>query len=158
MRMTHNEKRHYITQETKVQFETELKELKSSKVPSIADRIDEARQMGDLSENAEYQSAREEMAWAKTRVQELEAILKDAEIITKGTSGDTVDLGSKIQVEVNGKEREYTIVGAQEANPLEKLISNESPLGSAFIGKKVGDSIEVEIPAGTQTYTIKKIS
>ena len=148
-----NDNTQYVSEEKKLELETELLELKEKIIPAIAKRIDEAKQLGDLSENAEYHAAREEMAWAQSRIKELSHILDNAEIITK-SSGKNINLGSKIVVEVNGKEKNYTIVGAQEANPIEGKISNESPLGEAFMGRKKGDKIEVVVPSGTQTYKI----
>jgi len=148
----------FITKEKQDELQEELRTLKEKTIPEIADRIDEARQMGDLSENAEYHAAREQMAWSQSRVKEVDFILQHAEIIskTKG-SADEVSLGTTITVSVNKKEREYTIVGAQEADPLAGKISNESPLGDAFMGKKKGDKVDVEVPAGVQTYTIVRI-
>ena len=149
----------FLTQDKFEALKVEREELKMQKIPALARRIDEARQMGDLSENAEYHAAREDMGWAKGRIQKIDAILQNAEIITttdKNSDG-MVGIGSTITVEVNKKERTYTIVGAQEADPFEGKISNESPLGKSFIGKKKNDTVEVEVPAGIQTYTIKAI-
>jgi len=149
----------FLSQQKFDELELERKELKSAKIPELAKRIDDARQMGDLSENAEYHAAREEMAWAQSRVKEIGRILDNAEIIgSKGTKDGIVGLGSIIMVRVNKKEREYTIVGAQEADPLAGKISNESPLGGAFLGKEKGDTIIVEVPAGKQEYKILKVS
>ena len=120
-------------------------------------RIDEARQMGDLSENAEYHTAREELVWIQSRIGEINAILYNAEVIADNISKGIVSIGSTIVVKVNGQKKEYTIVGAQEANPLEGKISNESPLGSAFLGKAEGDKIDIQVPAGIQEYKIIKI-
>lgn len=147
----------YLTQDKKDALEQELRELKEQKIPDLAKRIDDARQMGDLSENAEYHAAREEMAWAQSRVKEVVFILQNAEIIHEGSSTGEVQIGSTVEVSVNGKSREFTIVGAQEADPLSGKISNESPLGQAFLGKQKGDVAEVEVPAGKQEYTIKEV-
>jgi len=148
----------FITKEKQDQLKDELRTLKEKEMPEIANRIDEARQMGDLSENAEYHAAREQLAWAQSRVKEVDFILQNAELIAKVKGGgDTVTLGATITVSVNKKERVYTIVGAQEADPLNGKISNESPLGEAFIGRKKGDNVDVEIPSGTQTYTVVSI-
>lgn len=144
----------YLSQEKYNELEAELKNLEDEKIPTIAKRIDEARQQGDLSENAEYHDAREQMAWAQSRMKEVKAILQQAEIVQGGSKDGVIGLGSMITVKVNGKEREYTIVGAQEADPLSGKISNESPLGSAFMGKKKGDKVDVEVPAGIQEYTV----
>lgn len=149
----------YVSQEKYDELKKEFEELKYKKIPEIAARIDDARQMGDLSENAEYHDAREQMSWAQSHVQELEAILDQAQILSgeRKTSG-VVTLGSTVTVEVNGKKKEYVIVGAQEADPFSGKISNESPLGDAFMGRKVGDQVEVEVPAGVQVYKIKDIT
>ena len=127
----------YLSEQKYAALKQELKDLKEEQIPAIATRIDEARQMGDLSENAEYHQAREEMAWAQGRVKEVEYILEHAEIIEQsGKEKDgIVRLGSTLEVALGDKERTYTIVGAQEADPLEGKISNESPLGEALVGK-----------------------
>jgi transcription elongation factor GreA len=156
--MTDQDSIQYLTEDKHIELKEEYKTLKEEKIPEIANRIDEARQMGDLSENAEYHQAREEMAWAQGRLKEIDYILQHAKIISeKGDNHNTVDLGSTIVVEVNDKEKTYTIVGAQEANPLEGKISNESPLGQAFLGKELEDVVEVGVPAGRQQYKIVKI-
>ena len=150
----------YMTEEKIQKLKTELKDLKEQKIPSLARRIDDARQMGDLSENAEYHAAREDMAWAQTRVKELEYLIDNAEIISTTGSGkkNEVTIGSRIVVSNKGKKKEYTIVGAQEANPIDGKISNESPLGSAFLGHKKGEKIQVELPSGRQEFKIEEVS
>ncbi len=153
--MTDEQNIQYISADKEVELKAELDDLKNNKVPAIAKRIDEARQLGDLSENAEYHSARDEMAWAQSRIIEIENILNNSQIIdhSKNTN-DIVNIGSTVVVKSGELEREYTIVGAQEADPLAGKISNESPLGKAFLGARVGDVVEVEIPAGKQEYEI----
>lgn len=145
----------YVSKEKYDALEAELKELKEQKVPDIAKRIDEAKQLGDLSENAEYHDARDQMSWAQSRLKEIGAILQEAEIISSPSrpSGIIV-LGSIVILDVNGKQKEYAIVGAQEADPLAGKISNESPLGEALIGKIKGDVAEVQVPSGTQLYRV----
>lgn len=148
----------YMTEEKVGKLKAELKNLKEEKIPGLAKRIDEARQMGDLSENAEYHAAREDMAWAQTRVKELEYLIDNAEIISHaGGKGEIVQIGSHIVVSCNGKKKEYTIVGAQEASPTEGRISNESPLGSAFLGQKKGVKVTVDLPSGPQEYKIEQV-
>ena len=150
---------HYLTQKKFDTLKAEAKELKNQTIPAIAKRIDSAKQMGDLSENAEYHAAREEMAWAQSRLKELGRILDNAEIISiENKSKDIVDIGSKVVVNINNKEREYTIVGAQEADPAERKISNESPLGRAFLGRTRGESVQVEVPSGVQVCKIVSIN
>jgi transcription elongation factor GreA len=147
---------HYLSEESLAELKTELETLRNTTIPEIAKRIDEAKQQGDLSENAEYHQAREDMAWAQGRVIEVEQIINNSQIIVKQDTG-VVAVGSTIQVELNGKSRNYTIVGPQEINPTQGLISNESPLGEAFLGHHVGDKVEVTTPAGKNVYTIKEI-
>ncbi len=148
----------YMTEEKIEKLKQERKKLKEEKIPGLAKRIDEARQMGDLSENAEYHAAREDMAWAQTRVKELEYLIDNAEVISKNDKTGEVQIGSHITVSTNGKKKEYTIVGAQEASPIDGKISNESPLGSAFLGKKKGDKIKINLPAGPQEFKIEHVN
>lgn len=148
----------YLSQQKLEALTTELKMLQTTKIPALAQRIDDTRQLGDLSENAEYHAAREEMAWGQSRVKELQRIIENAEIIDDShETSSTVTIGSRITVSTNGKKKEYAIVGAQEANPLTGNISNESPLGSAFLGKKKGDTVQVEVPSGVQVFKIVAI-
>jgi len=147
----------YLSQEKKDELEEELKKLKEVKTQELAKRIDEARQMGDLSENAEYHSAREELAWTQSRVKQIEFILDNAEIISSDDNTGTINLGSFITIKGPAGEKEYTIVGGQEADPMSGKISNDSPLGSAFMGKKKGDKVEVTLPAGVQQYKITSV-
>lgn len=150
-----DEKIEYLSQNKYDELKKELASLKEEKIPSIAKKIDSAKQMGDLSENAEYHAAREEMAWTQSRVKEINGILGNAEIISSDKkSVGSVSIGSKVIVEVNGLKKEYFIVGAQEADPLTRKISNESPLGQSFLGKTKGNSVQVKVPAGVQTYKI----
>jgi len=154
----HDDQAQYISKESYEKFKAELKDLKSNKIITIAKRIDEARQMGDLSENAEYHSARDEMAWAQTRVKELEHILSSAELFSKKDSSETIEVGSTFNVKINGKEKEYMVVGPHEADPANGKISNESPMGQAFLGKKKGDKVTVQAPAGELEYKITSIN
>ncbi len=147
----------YVSSDKLRKLQEELKNLRDEKIPTIAKRIDDARQMGDLSENAEYHAAREEMAWVQSRVLELEYIIQNAQIISEDVHSGTINIGSTFTVEVNGKNKDFTIVGGQEADPFNGKISNESPLGMAFLGKKKGDVVEVKIPAGVQKYKIVKV-
>jgi len=147
----------FLTQEKFDELQKELETLRKEKMPYLAKRIDEARQMGDLSENAEYHAAREELGWVNGRVLEVEQILMNAKIIQKSSS-DRVSLGSTIEVLLNSQKMKFTIVGAQEAEPAIGKISNESPLGKAFLEKKKGDIVNVEVPAGVITYEICDIT
>jgi transcription elongation factor GreA len=148
-------KLYQITDEGKAELETELLELKSRR-GAIADKIAEARDFGDLSENAEYDSAREEQGLVESRIAEIEDILLNADII-KGGSKTKVDLGSKVELKIGKKTVVYTVVGPVEADPLEGKISNESPIGVALMGKKVGDTITITTPKGEISYEIVKI-
>ena len=147
----------YITSGSLDQLKKELETIKNKTILDIAKRIDEAKQQGDLSENAEYHQAREDMSWAQGRARELEHIIDNAQIIKTSANNDVVSLGSTITVEVNNNKREFTIVGPQEANPSSGHISNESPLGHAFLGAKIGEKVAVVVPSGKQVYQILAI-
>lgn len=152
------DKAQYLSKNSHKALELEYDNLKNKKIPEIANRIDEAKQQGDLSENAEYHQAKEEMAWAQGRLLELDQLFFNAVIIEeKKSDKEKVSVGDTVVVKFSGKTKEYTIVGRQEADPFAGKISNESPLGSSFIGRSVGDSIEVETPAGRQQYQIAEI-
>lgn len=145
-----------ITEEGKRELEAELAELKSRR-GEIADKIAEARDYGDLSENAEYDAAREEQGLVESRIAEIEDILLNAEIIKNG-KGSTVSLGSKVELKTGSKSVTYSVVGPVEADPLEGKISNESPIGEALMGKKVGETATITTPKGDITYEIVKVS
>lgn len=156
--MTEENNIQYLSQDKLDQLKKELDELKKTKIPALAKRIDDARQMGDLSENAEYHAAREDMAWAQGRMQEIEAIIGNATVISgDGRNDGVVQVGSTIVVKIDSIKKEYTIVGPQEADPLHGKISNESPLGEAFLGKRQGEKVEVKVPAGVQNYKILEV-
>ncbi len=148
---------HYLSKESLEELKKEQIKIKDVTIPEIAKRIDEAKQQGDLSENAEYTQAREDMSWAQSRLLELDRIINNVELIVPQQTG-LVSVGSALEVKVNGQARKYTIVGPQEVNPSKGLISNESPLGEAFIGHKVGDKVKVTVPSGDMIYEITKIS
>lgn len=153
-----NDKIQYLTADGLIALRKEFEELKDKKIPDIANLIDEAKQQGDLSENAEYHQAKEEMAWAQGRLQELRYILDHSEIVEflKKNQG-IIMVGSAIIIKNNTTTKSYTIVGPHEASPLQGKISNESPLGESFLGHKVGDEIVVSTPAGKQTYEILEV-
>lgn len=144
-----------ITDEGKHELEAEIEELKGRR-GAIADKIAEARDFGDLSENAEYDSAREEQGLVESRIAEIEDILLNAEII-KAKKGSKVALGSKVELKIGKKTATYSLVGPVEADPLEGKISNESPLGEALMGKKVGDSVMINTPKGEIVYELVSI-
>lgn len=148
-------KAYQITEAGRKELEKELKELKSRR-GDIADKIAEARDYGDLSENAEYDSAREEQGLVETRIAEIEDILMNAEEI-KARKSSKVNLGSTVELK-NGKTNvTYTIVGPVEADPVSGKISDESPLGVALLGKAVGDKATITTPKGDTTYTVVSI-
>lgn len=147
----------YVTKDGFDKLKKELDELKNVRRKEIALRIEIAKDMGDLSENAEYHEAKEEQGFIEGRIQELEMILPNAAIIERKDNG-CVNVGSTVKVSANGKEKEYTIVGANEADPMAGRISNESPLGIAFIGKCPGDTLEVKVPSGKIVYHIIAVS
>ncbi len=147
---------HYLSAQSLADLKKEFEHIKNVSIPEIAKRIDEAKQQGDLSENAEYTQAREDMSWAQSKMMEIEQIILNAKIITPQNTG-VVGVGSVVTVVINNKEKELTIVGQQEANPGKGLISNESPLGQALLGHKAKDIVEVSAPAGKIKYTIKAV-
>lgn len=135
----------------------ELHELKTKRQPAVIERIKRAKEYGDLAENSEYDDAKNEQGFIGGRIAEIEDILKKAKVVSKSNNG-IAQLGSTVRVHIEGAEEIYTIVGAAEADPASKKISHESPLGKALLGKKVGDRVEVEAPAGTILYTIREIT
>lgn len=147
-----------LTKEGLVKLKNELSNLIDVKRPEIAKRIQDAREMGDISENSEYDAAKQEQAFIEGRISEVEEILKNA-TVTDGEKSHkgSVDVGAKVTVHIDSTEDTFYIVGAPEADPMAKKISHESPLGSALMGKKVGEKIEVEAPVGKLIYTIIKI-
>jgi transcription elongation factor GreA len=145
-------KTYQITVEGRQELEAELEELKSRR-GAIADKIAEARDYGDLSENAEYDAAREEQGLVESRIAEIEDILLNAELI-KTTKGSKISLGSKVELKTGKKTVVYDVVGPVEADPLEGKISNESPIGEALMGKKVGESVTITTPKGQIAYEI----
>lgn len=146
-----------VTKDGYSELNQELEELKSIKRPKAVQRIQTAREFGDLSENAEYHAAREELNFIDGRIEELTDILNRAHVVATNMGNKTVGIGCQVTVAANGSTHVYSVVGEWEANPAEKKISHDSPLGKALLGKKVGDRVEVEAPAGMIVYTIKKI-
>ena len=147
------------TQLTKTGFENlkkELEELKNVKRKNAVERLAKARAMGDLSENSEYNAAKEELAFIEGRIQEIEELLKNAQVI-ENFQKELVNIGNKVVVEINGKIDQFEIVGEFEADPLNKKLSYTSPIGQALLGKKIGDQVEVEVPAGKIKYKIVEI-
>lgn len=135
----------------------ELADREGSIRAEIAKRILEAKELGDLSENAEYAEAREAQGMNEGRIQELQEILRSASIIDSKHQNKTVAVGSTVSVKFNGNTKAFTIVGPAESNPVQGFISNESPLGMAFMGKNKGDELEVTVPSGKMKYKILEI-
>ena len=153
-----NTKTVYLTAEGLAKLKAELNELISVDRPRVAARIHEAKLDGDLSENAEYEDAKNEQAFVEGRIQTLQALIKNATIIDENHSTDHVQIGSTVKVESEDGEEKFTIVGSTEAKPTEGRISNESPVGRALLGKKKGEKVVVKVPAGDFTYKIVSIS
>ncbi len=155
-------KKHILTSKGMKSLEDELQELKVVKRKEIAQKIKEAREQGDLSENAEYDAAKDEQRSIETRIEELEKIIKNAEVIDESNiDKDTVSIGSTVKFHDNefDEDLEYRIVGSTESDILKGLISNESPLGKALIGSRIGQEVEVEGAEGYKsTYRILEIS
>jgi len=142
-----------------LELEEELNNLKTVERPNVIEAIKDARAQGDLSENADYDAARNKQAEVEARIKEIEYMLENAKIIEKNNS-HTVGLGSNVDIlYVEDEEEEsYSIVGSTEADPFENKISNESPIGKAIIGKKVGDIVDIESPTGSYQIKIVKIA
>lgn len=155
------QKEFFLTSEGYLELETELNYLKTDKRNEVLNSLKEARALGDLSENAEYDSAREEQAKLEARIKEVEYILEHATIIDDAqTEKDKVTIGSTVSLQYDGDDEveEYRIVGSQEADPFNNKISNESPIAIAILGKKVGDMAEVDSPNGTYKVKIVKVA
>lgn len=154
-----------VTKEGLKKLTEELQYLKSVRRQEVAQRLKEAISYGDLSENAEYEEAKNEQAFVEGRILELEQKIKNAHIISEKkmdiSTGKGVDIGSTVTVRnktERGDPEEYTIVGSTEADPLEHKVSNESPIGKALLYKKKGDTVEVSTPAGVMRYEVLKVS
>lgn len=151
-------KKIYLTKDGLEELKKEHEELAKVKRPEVVVRVSDARNQGDLSENAEYSAAREELAFIDGRIDELEEMLKQVQIIEENNGEHaSVVLGSEVTIHINGKEEIYRLVGEWEADPAEKKISHESPLGKALMGKKIGEQVEVEAPAGKVLYTVVSV-
>lgn len=148
----------YLSQERYDELRKELEELKTKGRLEVAKRLKQAKELGDLSENAEYQEAKSAQADLERRISELDYTLRNASIIKRSATTATVRIGSKVKLEKDDKsEVSYTIVGSNEASPVKGFISNESPLGRAILGKKVGDTVRVETALGERNYKILSI-
>jgi transcription elongation factor GreA len=154
-----------MTPNVKIQFtpqglseiNAEIDQLKKTKLPLAIERVARARDFGDLSENAEYHAAKEELSFLEGRIEELEELAGKAEVVSESPKDGGVSIGCKVTVVASGKDHTYEVVGEWEADPLKKKISHTSPLGAALLGKKKGEAVEFEAPAGKVVYQIKKI-
>lgn len=148
-----------LTREGFDKLETELHHLKTVRRREVAKRIKQAREFGDISENSEYEDAKNEQAFVEGRIREIEQMLRNARIIDDEISEEVVHLGRIVSIKdvETGDEITYTMVGSAEADPLNYKISNESPLGKAIMGHRVGDVVEIEAPIGLIKYEITKL-
>lgn len=148
----------YVSAEGLQKMKDELHYLKTVKRREVAARIEAAKELGDLRENADYTEAKDQLAFTEGRIIELEDMSHRAVVIEATGASDSVMIGSTVKVKFDDKEKVLTIVGSQEADPVNGKISNESPLGMAFLGRKVGEVVEVKVPAGLVKYSIVSIS
>jgi transcription elongation factor GreA len=148
----------YISRDGLANLQAELEALKKQRV-EITHKIKEAREFGDLSENAEYQEAKTRQAFVEGRIEEIDATLKMAKVIdAKNNANGVIEVGSTAVVDVSGRELTYYITGSNEASPAEGKISNESPIGRALLGHRAGDRVKIETPDGEREYLIVKVS
>jgi transcription elongation factor GreA len=148
----------YLTQDRYDEIVKEVEELKTSGRRSVADHLKQAKDLGDLSENFDYQEAREAQARLERRIGELEDVVRNSVIIKKAEgSSDVVKISSKVNLKKDGGVVSYTITGSNESQPAGGFISNESPLGRALLGKRVGDEVRVSTPKGEKEYVILRI-
>ncbi len=151
---------HYLTKQGIAKLQEDLVRMKGAARREVIERIASAKELGDLKENAEYAEAKEDQALLESKISEIEAILKDAVLIDEDRGANTtiVQVGSTVAVECNGNTCTYTIVGTEEADPVNAKISNESPLGKAFLHKGRGDKVLVRVPKGEFEYIIVDIT
>jgi len=147
----------YLTKERLAELKKELVDLKSTARKDIADRLKQAKELGDLSENSEFISAREDQVLLEHRIGQLEEMIREASIIQKPKDNDLIKMGSTIKVQKGTREFTYTIVGPEDSSPTKGMISNVSPLGRAFLGRKAGGLVKVQTPGGPAEYKILNI-
>lgn len=143
-----------LTKEGFEKIQQELAKLKNTKRQKAIDRLQKARAMGDLSENSEYQAAKEELELVEGRIAELEAILTNIEIVEQKNNSREIQIGSRVAVDVDGERDDFLIVGEFEADPINKKLSQTSPVGQALIGKKIGDQATIDSPSGKIIYKV----
>lgn len=147
-----------LTKSGKEKLVAELEDLKRNRRPQVIERIKRAKDYGDLSENAEYEDARNEQSFIEGKIQEIEYILKYAQVITNGHHGNEVNMGSVVTVAIEGDKLEYEIVGSAESDPANGKISSESPIGLALVGRKQGETVTAQTPGGELKIKIEKVS
>ena len=152
-----NNKTQYISEDGLSKLRAELEDLVNIRRQEIATRIHDAKEHGDLAENAEYEDAKNEQAFVEGQIQRLEALIKNATIIEGNHGTDHVQIGSTVKVDGSDGQEQFTIVGSTEASPRDGKISNESPVGRALLGKRKGESVTVHVPAGDFAYKILDI-
>ncbi len=135
----------------------ELAELKTRRV-EVAERLKAAKEQGDLTENFDWATAQDDFKYVENRIDEVEQILRHAKVIKSAGGGGAVGLGSTVELSQDGKKRTYTLVGSLESNPKVNKISEASPVGRALLGKKVGETVKIKVPAGTESFKVTKIS
>lgn len=146
-----------ITKNGLEELKKELDELMNIKRPKVVERLSNARLQGDLSENSDYHNAKDELEFLDGRITELEEVTKNAVVVSENGNGDGVSMGTKVTLKIGDSEQTFHIVGEWEADPAEKKISHTSPLGEALLGKRKGEKVEVEAPAGKVVYEILHI-
>ncbi|PIU36669.1 transcription elongation factor GreA [Candidatus Roizmanbacteria bacterium CG_4_8_14_3_um_filter_34_9] len=146
-----------LTQKGFNDLQLELEDLIKNKKSKAIDRLSKARSMGDLKENSEYTAAKEELALVEGRIQEINNVLSNAEVTLMYKAGNKIEIGSTVTVDINGQKDTFQIVGEFEADPMNKKLSQNSPIGQALINKKIGDLVEINIPAGKIQYKIIEI-
>lgn len=146
-----------LTNEGLEKIRLELKELKNVRRPEVRQRINTAKEFGDLSENAEYEAARNEQSFIEGRIQELEEMIKNAQVVSKESGRASISVGSTIKIDCSGEISEYEIVGANESDPNQGKISSESPIAKAILGKKQGEKVLINTPGGETECRILEI-
>lgn len=148
---------HYMSKEKLAELEEELQNRKTAVRKEIASALEYAKSLGDLSENFEYHDAKDRQAVNEKRIMELVGMIKNSAVVEEQSGGDVIDLGVSFTAERDGKSMEFQIVGSNEASPLDGKISNESPIGQAFIGANVGQEVIVDTPSGAMQYKVTAI-
>jgi len=147
----------FITPEGLEKLKQELNELRTVRRPELIQRIQDAKELGDLSENADYQSAKDEQGFIEGKIMELEDLVKNAVIVKRAKSNGKVGIGSEVKITSGSMEFQYTITGSNESDPLSGKISNESPLGQAIMDRSVGDEFSIRTPNGEMRYKILEV-